>query len=164
LVEDIIDERPVGDGVLQQDNMGSGILAGGELEVAFRTGSGVSGRAGYAYLFARKLEAGIDGRKELSGRSPHQLFLEGAYEFWRFASVRTGLRVLSPTPVRDPDTGAMITSEPVVDWRARVAIGPVFGLTAYVEITNLLDRVNELVPGFPGPGRTFWVGVRAVKR
>jgi iron complex outermembrane receptor protein len=165
-VTNAIDDRAIGDGLLQMQNVGRAVLAGAELEMRWRppTVPALNARLGYAYLYARRLETASAEEEILSGRSPHQFFGVIGYRFWRYVQMSTGLRLLGPTPVWDPDTGARKTLDLRVDLRARLSLGPVYGTSVYFEGTNLLDRVIESRPGYPDPGRILWVGLRTAHR
>lgn len=165
-VQDLIDRQPV-QGGQQNQNTGSALMAGVECTVELLTRFGLTAHLGYQLLAARWLHrpssAGIPGAgvdpDALPGRALHQALLEVAYAWAGRLAVATALRVQSPMPAQDPDTGLVSQLTACVRWDARATLKPFHGVGLRVVAENLLDTRCQSAPGYPEPGRRIWLGL-----
>lgn len=160
LVDGLIEERPVGDGTMQQQNVGRAWMAGLELSVDIELPWRINGRVGYQLLWGRRLEEDSSGHEEIFGRSPHAAFIEAVYRPTRYMELSTSFRIKARTPALNPDTGRSVHLPAFTLWNLGIVLGPFEGITFFVKATNILDTLYETEPGFPDPGRQVWLGAR----
>lgn len=160
-VADLINAQYVPDanGVMQNRNVARARFAGAEVLVALQPCKPLAIRAGYAYLYARRLIA-AEGEDRLAQIPAHQASLEVEVEPRHWLSLSSTLRVVGPQAFDDYTILGLGELGAFVVWDARLEVRPVPPVTVWLRGTNLLDMNYQTAYGYPDRGIAGWLGVR----
>jgi iron complex outermembrane receptor protein len=155
---------PETNGVTQKRNVGRARLAGAEAALSWRPSRLVELSAGYAYLYARRLDPG-DGEEDRIAQIPaHQAVFGLAIDPMRWLRFTSSLRVVGPQAFDDYTVLGLGELGTYAVWDARVEASPVSFFSVWVRGSNLLDMNYQTQYGYPDRGLNVWVGVRVTER
>jgi iron complex outermembrane recepter protein len=155
---------PETNGVTEKRNVGRARLAGAEAALSWRPSRLVEVSAGYAYLYARRLDPG-DGEEDRIAQIPaHQAVLGLAIDPARWLKLTSSLRIVGPQAFDDYTILGLGELGTYAVWDARVEISPVSWASLWLHGSNLLDMNYQTEYGYPDRGVAFWVGVRVTER
>jgi iron complex outermembrane receptor protein len=158
VIEDVY--LPETNGVTRKENLGRARLAGGEVAVRVRPLEELELQAGYAYLFASRLGAGLEDDR-IAELPAHQFVAGLVARPVRWAVVASTLRVVGPQAFADYNILGLGTLGTYAVWDARVEVQVRRGLTAWLRGENLLDMNYQTKYGYPDRGLAVWLGLRA---
>jgi iron complex outermembrane receptor protein len=147
-------------GVTQKQNLGRARLAGGEVAIRVRPLEELELHGGYAYLFARRLGAGLEDDR-IAQIPAHQAVLGLVARPARWAEAASTLRVVGPQAFADYNILGLGTLGTYAVWDARVEVEVRPGLSAWLRGENLLDMNYQTKYGYPDRGLAVWLGLRA---
>ncbi len=159
LLDDLMEQRPFGAGLVQIQNVGRALLAGSEESLAF-VWSTVTLSVGHMFLYGRLLT----GNAGLDGVPGHRASLRLRLGPWHRVEGRIAVAVTGPFVTLDPDSGLRRRVDGSVLVDAAVQVEALDGLFVFVRAGNLLDWNYETAPGQPGPGFSLWGGIRLFLR
>jgi iron complex outermembrane recepter protein len=155
---------PETNGVTQKRNVGRARLAGAEAALSWRPSSLFEMSAGYAYLYARRLDS-EDGEEDRIAQIPaHQAVFGLAIDPTRWLRLTSSLRVVGPQAFDDYTILGLGELGTYAVWDARVEASPAPFFSVWVHGSNLLDMNYQTEYGYPDRGLNVWVGVRVTER
>jgi iron complex outermembrane receptor protein len=155
---------PEMNGVTQKQNVGRARLAGGEAAIAWRPARLVELTAGYAYLYARRLDTGAGEEEEIAQIPAHQAIFGLALDPKRWLRITSSLRVVGPQAFDDYTILGLGELGTYAVWDARIEASPAPWCSVWLHGSNLLDMNYQTQYGYPDRGLNVWVGVRATVR
>ena len=158
-VLDLIEQVAVGAGLVQQTNVGRARLAGAEAAIDITAGRFLDARLGYAFLFARRLDAAPPD-DALEYTPAHKAFAEVATSPFLWLTASTSVEIVGDQEFQDRQVLTWGTLGPYAVWDARLAVSPTDVVEVWGRVTNILDANYQTEYGFPDPGREWWVGLR----
>jgi iron complex outermembrane receptor protein len=157
-VEDLIEQTDLGGGNRRMENTGRARLAGAEVQVDLEPRPWLAFRAGYAFLYARRLDAYAADR-EIAYKPAHAATLELAVRPVSALRLAGDVAFVGERRYQDPNTREWNGLPPYFRWDAIVEYRPRPEVAAWLKVDNVLDADYETEVGFPDPGRTFRVGL-----
>jgi len=150
---------PETNGVTQKQNVGRARLAGVEAALSFVPVTPLTLTAGYAYLYARRLDPAED-EDQVAQIPAHQAVfgLLGRPAGW--ITVSTYLRVIGPQAFDDYNILGLGELGTYAVWDARLEAETRRGISVFVQGSNLLDMNYQTKYGYPDRGLTVWMGAR----
>ncbi len=156
-VTDLIQQFVQPGGEEQIQNAGSVRHLGAEALLEWTLGRGFLLRADYAFLHFER----DDQEDRLSYLPAHKGSVSLGYARREWLDASTMVRAVSAQYFQDPDTGRWGRLGAYAVWDAYLQLRPLRNLSVWMNVENLLDADYQNAYGFPEPGRTFWVGLRA---
>ncbi len=158
-VSGLIDEQPLGDGRTQMRNLGDIRLAGAEFDAELRLDYGFFIAAGYAYLYAKRLD--LDSPDDrLEYRPAHKATLFVKNEPLRWLSISSRLEVVGPQDFINTESLRWGELGMYYVLGARVEFRPMPRFSIWLRGDNLLDANYQTRWGFPEAGATGWLGIK----
>jgi len=155
LLDDLLEQRPAGEGKVQMDNVGRGLLSGTELSLAF-IWRWITLSAAYRFLYSRILS----GDMPMDSVPRHRGLLRARFEAWNRLDAQVAFAFTGPFSARDPDSGMSYWLEPALVLDALVQVQVTKRLFVVSRISNALDWDYKTAPGQPAPGFNLWCGLR----
>lgn len=157
-VFDLILETSLGGGRMQIQNLDRARLSGFELNAGLDI-KGLNLEVGYAFLHA----VSLDHEKDMEYMPEHKAFVSIAEKPIKYLRLATRVEFVGPQNFFNDDRYRLESMDSYVKWSARADVFPVEWLVLWLRVTNILDSSYMPRYGFPDPGRTFWVGIKATK-
>jgi iron complex outermembrane receptor protein len=155
---------PETNGVTQKQNVGRARLAGAEAALSWRPSRLLELSAGYAYLYARRLDRDEGEEDRIAQIPTHQAVFGLALDPMRWLRFTSSLRVVGPQAFDDYTILGLGELGTYAVWDARVEASPASFFSVWVHGSNLLDMNYQTQYGYPDRGLNVWVGVRVTER
>ncbi|MCP4605941.1 MAG: TonB-dependent receptor [Proteobacteria bacterium] len=150
---------PEMNGVTQKRNIGRARMMGGEISLEIKPLDPLRLSAGYAYLYARRLDE-TDEEDRIAQIPAHQGVFGVVYDPFQWLEFASFFRVIGPQAFDDYNILGLGELGSYAIWDARVQVEPIQGVTAWLTGKNLLDMNYQTVYGFPDRGFSLWLGLK----
>ncbi len=151
---------PETNGVTQKQNVGRARLAGVETSLSFVPIDALSFSAGYAYLYARRLDP-VDEEDRVAQIPSHQAVFGAVVRPTEWLTFSTYLRIIGPQAFDDYNILGLGELGTYTVWDGRIEAEPRPGFSLYLSGSNLLDMNYQTSYGYPDRGINLWFGARA---
>jgi iron complex outermembrane receptor protein len=148
---------PEMNGVTQKQNIGRARLAGCEASVDFHPVRAVRLTAGYAYLYARRLD-NTDEEDRIAQIPAHQAVFGLVYGPLDWLEMASYFRIVGPQAFDDYNILGLGELGTYSVWDARLEARPLPNVTIWTKGMNLLDMNYQTEYGYPDRGISVWAG------
>jgi len=150
---------PETNGVTHKQNVGRARLAGVETSLSFVPIDSVTFTAGYAYLYARRLDP-IDDEDRVAQIPAHQAVFGAIARPLDWFTISTYLRVIGPQAFDDYNILGLGELGAYAVWDARMEAELRGDVSLFVQGSNLLDMNYQTQYGYPDRGLNVHLGAR----
>jgi iron complex outermembrane receptor protein len=155
----LIELSPVGTDTDQFHNVDRARQAGVEVAAALMPTDWLDVEMAYNYLYARELNA-TDEPTPLSYRPEQLARLAVRVRPIRTVELESRVRLVGPQDFQDPISHNWRRLGAYLVWDARLGAKVWQGVSAWLQVTNMLDGSHQTQYGYPEPGWQLWSGLR----